>query len=175
MERPTHNLDGSFTFHVLVGFSFGIVDIHQFFPSKIYVAPGDNVEFKLSKSDMAPHTTTFLNGSASPDTFVILPQPNAPPLILVNPKVMFPANAGQPLTDQGYYNSGFMVPGSPNTSFTFPIGQFTGVLPFECLLHDEMGMNGNLVVAPRKVRPHDQTQILGPNGLPLLFMALVHS
>ena len=174
MQRPIPNPDGSFTFHVLVGFSFGIVDIHQFFPSRIHVAPGDKVVFSLSKSDMAPHTVTFLNGGPSPDNFIVVDQPNALPLILLNPEVLFPAKPGVPLTDQGYFNSGLMVPGSPNTSFAFTIGDVTGVLPFECLLHDQMGMNGTLVVTPRKVRPpHSDGPVLGPNGDPLLFIPLV--
>jgi plastocyanin len=175
MQRPTLNQDGSLTFHVMVGFSVGVIDIHQFFPKNIRVAPGDSVEFKLSRENMAPHTVTFLNGAASPDDFIVVPQPNGPPLLLVNPQVLFPANPGVPLTDQGYFNSGFMVSGSPNTSFTFPVGQFTGVLPFECLLHDEMGMNGNLIVAPRAIKPPSQAPVLGPSGDPLLFMAIVQS
>ena len=159
---------------MLVGFSFGIVDIHQFFPSRIHVAPGDKVVFSLSKSDMAPHTVTFLNGGPSPDNFIVVDQPNALPLILLNPEVLFPAKPGVPLTDQGYFNSGLMVPGSPNTSFAFTIGDVNGVLPFECLLHDQMGMNGTLVVTPRKVRPpHSDGPVLGPNGDPLLFIPLV--
>jgi plastocyanin len=175
-ERPTLNPDGSLTFHVLVGFSSGNIDIHKFFPDKLRVAPGDSVEFKLSKEDMAPHTVTFLNGAASPEDFIVVPQPPpAPPLIVLNPQVLFPANPGVPLTNQGIFNSGLMAPGTPNTSFTFPVGHFTGILPFECLLHDEMGMDGNLIVTPRPNMPPGLMPVLGPNGDPLLFMALVQS
>ena len=147
---PTQNSDGTTTFHVLIGFSMGQLDLVRFFPDELTVHPGDTVEWKLSNEDMAPHTVTFLNGNPEPDVVLPVPQPNGPPLLLFNPAVLFPQNAGQPLTSQGIYSAGLLnpVPGGA-TSFAFQIGDISGLLPYKCLLHDSSGMLGLLEVKPR--------------------------
>jgi plastocyanin len=98
---PTQNMDGTTTFHVLVGFHSGQLDLMHFFPNHLTVHAGDTVEWLLSTQDDAPHTITFLNGNAEPDLILPLPQANGPPLLLFNPDVLFPQNPGQPLTNQG--------------------------------------------------------------------------
>jgi hypothetical protein len=103
---------------------------------------------------VAPHTITFLNGAA--DIEIVSPVPNpadpsGPPLLLINPEVLMPIDAGKPLTSMGIYSSGLLdpsVPGSP-TSYTLKIGDISGNIPYECLLHDSSGMTGVLEVVPR--------------------------
>src|SRR5262249_12613274 len=90
---PTQNMDGTTTFHVLVGFHMGQLDLMSFFPKQLTVHPGDTVQWALSTEDDAPHTVTFLNGNAEPDVVLPFPQPNGPPLLLLNPAVLFPQNA----------------------------------------------------------------------------------
>jgi plastocyanin len=59
-----------------------------------------------------------------------------------------PQNVGKPLTNQGVFNSGMMVPNTPAPqSFTLKIGITAGEIPYVCLLHDAMGMKGSLVVS----------------------------
>jgi plastocyanin len=148
---PTRNPDGTTTFYVLVGFSVGQLDLVRFFPDQLTVHPGDTVEWRLNKDEMlAPHTVTFLNGNPEPDAVLPVPQDNGPPLLLFNPDVLLPRNAGQPLTCQGIYSAGLLQqnPVGP-TSFAFQIGDTSGLLPYECLLHDSSGMKGVLEVVPR--------------------------
>jgi plastocyanin len=147
---PTQNPDGTTTFHVLVGFSMGQLDLVRFFPDQLTVHPGDTVEWTLNKDEMiAPHTVTFLNGNPEPDVVLPVPQNNGPPLLLFNPEVLFPQNAGQPLTSQGISSSGLLQqnPIGP-TSFAFQIGDISGLLPYECLLHDSSGMRALLEIKP---------------------------
>jgi plastocyanin len=150
LPPPTANPDGTTTYQVMVGYTFGHLDLLHFFPDTLAVNPGDTVMFTLSDADMvAPHTVTFLNGNMSPDDVVPVPQDNGPPLLVFNPAVLFPQNAGQPLTKDGIYSSGLFVPGGTTTSFSFQVGNITGDLPFQCLLHDNSGMLGSLHVLPR--------------------------
>jgi plastocyanin len=150
IPAPTQNSDGTTTFHVLVGFSMGQLDLVRFFPDQLTVHPGDTVEWALSKDNMPPHTVTFLNGNPGPDAALPLPQDNGPPLLLFNPEVLFPQNTGQPLTSQGFYSSGLINPvGGGPTSFSLQIGDLSGLVPYECLLHDSSGMKALLEIVPR--------------------------
>jgi plastocyanin len=147
---PIQSPDGTTTYNVLVGYCFNLLEITAFFPNKLTVHPGDTVAWSLSNVDMAPHTITFLNGN--PGANLGLPLPNG--VILVNPDVLNPQNAGQPLTNQGIFSSGILSPfigpgGIPTTSFSLQIGPISGQQPYECLIHDTNGMKGVLNIVPR--------------------------
>jgi plastocyanin len=146
---PTANPDGTTTYHVLVGYTFGQLDLLHFFPDQLAVSPGDTVVWVLSDDDHAPHTVSFLNGTASPDDVLPVPQDNGPPLLVLNPLVQLPQNAGQPLAKDGIYSSGALRPGTTTTSFALKIGDISGEMPYQCLLHDSSGMLGSLQVVPR--------------------------
>jgi len=149
VPAPIHNPDGTTTYHVQVGFSHGNVDLMSFFPDKLVVHPGDTVEWSFGGMNMAPHTVSFLNGAAEPDLIVPYPQAGGPPLLLINPAVLFPANLGAPLTRQGFYNSGIRSPDLPTPlTYALKIGDMNGQIYYECLLHDASGMKGSLIVAP---------------------------
>jgi plastocyanin len=156
VPAPTPNPDGTTTFHVLVGFDMGQLGLVHFFPTQLTVHPGDTVEWALSKEDHGPHTITFLNGNPSPDDLLVVPQPNGPPLLLVNPAVLFPQNPGQPLTSDGIHSSGLLspvLPGFPK-SFSLKIGDINNddnnlQEPYVCLLHDSSGMKAVLHIVPR--------------------------
>jgi plastocyanin len=149
LPPPTTNSDGTTTYQVMIGYTFGQLDLLHFFPDQLAVNPGDTVVFTLSDASMAPHTVTFLNGNMSPDNVLPVPQDNGPPLLVFNPAVLFPQNPGQPLTKDGIYSSGLFVPGGPTISFSLKIGAITGEMPYQCLLHDGSGMLGSLQVVPR--------------------------
>lgn len=137
----THNSDGSVTHHVLLGYNSGPLDLMRFFPSTVVAHPGDTITWMLSPGNVAPHTVTFLNGT--PDPSLIVPYNGA---LVVNPMIFFPANPGHPLTNSGYFNSGFFFPGSPAT-YSLKVGNFIGNLTFQCLLHDSSGMVGSVHVS----------------------------
>jgi plastocyanin len=146
---PTANPDGTSTYQVLVGYQFGPLELYQFFPAQLAVNPGDTVVWTLSADNHAPHTISFLNGNASPDDVLPVPQDNGPPLLVLNPATVFPQNAGQPLTKDGIFSSGIIRPGTAVTSFTLQIGDITGEMQFQCLLHDSSGMLGSLQIVLR--------------------------
>lgn len=144
------------THYVTVGFGQGQIQLEAFFPSRLNVKSGDTVVFALGKEDMEPHTVTFLNGAAEPELFLPKPQPQGPPLIVLNPEVLLPRNESSYLTDQGVFSSGFMDPGSQGEhTFKLRVGNASGILSFLCLLHDETNMKGSLdVSAPIRAGSH---------------------
>src|SRR5262249_18000075 len=146
---PTANADGTTTYQVLVGYTFGQLDLQHFFPDQLTVSPGDTVVWTLNYDDHTRHTISFLNGNASPDDVLPVPQDNGPPLLVVNPTVLLPQSPGQPLAKDGIYSSGIIIPGTATTSFSLKIGDITGEMPYQCLLHDSSGMVGSLEVVPR--------------------------
>jgi plastocyanin len=148
---PTPNPDGTTTYHVLVGFTVGQLDLLFFFPDDLTVSPDDTVEWIFSMEDIAPHTITFLNGADSPDDLIVLPQKEGPPLLLLNPEFLFPQSPGQgePLTRKGIYSSGRLVQDVPPPSYSLTIGDISGEEPYQCLIHDSSGMLGTLHIVPR--------------------------
>jgi plastocyanin len=143
------NPDGTMTHYITLGYSQGQIDLEFYFPNKLTVHPGDTVTWILSKTDLAPHTVTFLNGQKDAQAILPKPQPNGPPWLVFNPEVALPFNADKPLTTQGIYNSGLINPLGPGPkSFSLKIGNVSGDLPYICSLHDDDGMKGILTVTP---------------------------
>jgi plastocyanin len=146
---PTQNADGTTTFHVLVGYSVGNLNLLRFFPDELTVQPGDTVEWTFSMQNMAIHTITFLNGTESPDDVIPVPQDQGPPLLVIHPEIVFPQNADQPLTRDGVYSAGLLTVTDPPPSFALEIGDISGEEIYQCLLHDVSGMLATLHIVPR--------------------------
>jgi plastocyanin len=151
IQPSTPNSDGTMTHHVWMGYHEGPIDLMQFFPDKLVVRPGDTVMWEMAATNDAPHTVTFLNGAAGPEDFI--PYDVGGKIVLyINPEVLYPMPfppTGAPLTRTGIYSSGVMLP-VPGTTFQLVIGDMKpGLLQYECLLHDESGMTGTLMVVPR--------------------------
>ena len=147
---PSKNPDGTFTHTITVGYEFGATMVMGFFPNHMTVHPGDTVLWKLSATDMAPHTITFYNG-ATDQQMVIIAQGPSGPVALVNPAVLFPSDAvkqAKSLNTTDYFNSGIFTPG-PHDSFSLKIGSMSGIIKYECILHDTSGMNASLFVVPK--------------------------
>lgn len=140
VPAPVNNSDGSTSYTVLMGYMKDSLELMRFFPNRLDVHPGDHITWTMSDSNMAPHTVTFLNGGQAPDMLAVVPQQSAPPLLYFAPQVLFPANFTT-LTNQGYINSGLLVPGQ-NPSATITVGDVSAALPYICVLHDESGMTG---------------------------------
>jgi plastocyanin len=149
VPKPKHNQDGTTTYTVLIGWSKGQYDLMKFIPEKLVVHPGDTVIFKLSPTNDAPHTVTFLNGAPDPSFVMPVPNPAGPPTLLINPDVLAPSQPGLPLTRDGIFNSGLLAPGGPGpTSYSLTIGDISGKIFYDCVLHDTSGMEGFLKVVP---------------------------
>ena len=121
----------------------------RFIPAKLVVHPGDTVNFMLSTTNDAPHTVTFLNGAPDISFIVPIPNPPGPPILLINPDVLAPLNPGQLLTGSGIFSSGLLQPVVGPTSYSWTIGDISGNLPYQCILHDTSGMTGMLKVVPK--------------------------
>jgi plastocyanin len=147
-EQPaTHNQDGSWTHHILLGYDKGQISLMRFFPSKVKVRAGDTVEWAMGRHSMAPHTVTFLNGMTEPGLVVPVPQQGGSVVLYVNPEVLFPTQPA-PLQRTGIFNSGLLQP-VPGTTYSLVVGATTpGPLRYLCQLHDTSGMRGMLVVLP---------------------------
>jgi plastocyanin len=100
---------------------------------------------------MAPHTVTFLNGQPEPDLATVVPQPPGPPLLYLNPAVLFGSpSTPADLSRQGIYNSGVLDPVHGPMTYTLVIGEMApGLLPYLCMLHDTSGMKATLTVLPQ--------------------------
>jgi len=148
---PVKNADGTFTRTVTLGYMSGQVMVMKFFPSHMTVFPGDTVVWKLSPMNgEAPHTITFYNGAPDQSLVIIAFGPTGP-VALVNPAVLFPSLAvqqGKALNNTDFFNSGILIPGVQN-SFSLKIGNISGTLNYECILHDTSGMTARLFVVPR--------------------------
>jgi plastocyanin len=147
---PIKNPDGTFTHTITVGYESGDVMLMSFFPSHKTVHPGDTVVWKLSSTDTAPHTITFYNGAAD-QSMVMIAQGQSGPVALVNPVVLFPSQSvldAKPLDNTDFFNSGLLTPG-PHDTFSLKVGDISGTLSYECILHDKSGMVGSLFIVPR--------------------------
>ena len=93
IQPPTKNQDGTWTHHIMVGYSKGLIDLMRFFPKYVNVRPGDKVEWTFSSSNRAPHTVTFLNGQPEPPLIELVAQPSGPPVAYVCPGDALPQPA----------------------------------------------------------------------------------
>jgi plastocyanin len=101
----------------------------------------------------SPHTVTFLSGTQEPELFLAEPQPNGPPTLVLNPVAVAPAG-GSTYSGQGYFNSGWIW-GTEVPSVALPASQprtyslifdTAGTYNYLCLLHDPLGMVGQVTV-----------------------------
>jgi plastocyanin len=147
---PVHNPDGTTNYTVLIGWSQGQYDLMDFFPEKLVVHPGDTVNYELSSTNVLfPHTVTFLNGNSDIPFITPIPNPPGPPFLLINPDVVNPINPGVPLTRTGIYSSGLLNPLGPGPyNYILTIGNMSGDITYQCLLHDTSGMVAMLKVVP---------------------------
>jgi plastocyanin len=147
MARP----DGShlYTVYAGMGYTDGSVDYMRFVGGEqLSIKVGDSINFDMQKNgNGVPHTVTYLSGGADLDLITPQPQQGGPPLLLVNPKVLMPAPLPPaPYDGTGYYNSGLLLTRGPTPqAFTVTYTK-AGTFKYQCIIHDEDGMNGAIVV-----------------------------
>jgi plastocyanin len=147
---PMPGPDGTMIYTIQMGYMEGQTMLARFFPDKVVVRPGDTVVWEMTPFSAAPHTATFLNGNPAPPLFIAVPQTDQLPLLYVDLGTLVPSQPSPDLTREGFYNSGVLLP-IPGTTYSLTIddSMTPGLEPFLCLLHDDSGMVGNLMVVPR--------------------------
>lgn len=121
--------------------------IFRFTPKPLSVKRGTTVTWK-NLDPFEIHTVTFLSGGKLPEFIIVQPQKQGPPKFLINPKVGAPTPK-KSYAGSGYVNSGLLLaPGNPmnapssySLTFTKP-----GTYRYTCVLHDELGMRGTIIV-----------------------------
>lgn len=146
--RPGSN--GSTTYEVKMGYGDGILAWMRFNPAKLTIKVGDTVEWAQADTD-TPHTVTFTSGEQEPEMVLAEKQAAGPPNLILNPEVLMPA--GKDIySGKGYFNSGLIwgtkepTPGPRTYSLTFDT---PGTYKYTCILHDMMGMQGEITVQPK--------------------------
>jgi plastocyanin len=121
----------------------------RYLPDQLTIKAGDTVRW-TDRSEVEPHTVTFLGGEAPPDLVVPEPQAGGPPKLVFNPAVVAPAGP-EVYSGQGYANSGALgadfgkFTGLTTYELTFDT---PGEYPYFCVLHGSptMGMRGTVTV-----------------------------
>jgi plastocyanin len=143
--RPGPN--GTTVYEVNMGYGDGIMAWMRFGPQDLTINVGDTVEW-TQKDTGTPHTVTLTSGGAEPELVLAEPQQAGPPKLVLNPEVLAPAG-GSTYSGQGYFNSGLVwgteepMPGPRTYSLTFDT---PGTYEYICVLHDPMGMVGQVTV-----------------------------
>ncbi len=122
--------------------------VQRFFPQSLTIQAGDTVRW-VNPALTEPHTVTFRAGAAREPEFLPRPQPSGPPILAANPRVLAPVAPPGPYDGTTYVNSGFLGAGFPfglEFSLTFST---PGTYPYVCVLHEDLGMTGFVIVTPR--------------------------
>jgi len=139
--------NGTMVHEVNMGYGDGYISWMRFIPTNLIIYAGDSVEWMQKDAD-TPHTVTFVSGGEEPEMVLVEPQEFGPPKLVLNPLVLLPAG-GNTYDGQGYCNSGFIwgtkdpLPGPRNYSLVF---SKPGSYSYLCVLHDTMGMRGQITV-----------------------------
>lgn len=122
-------------------------EIYEFLSDDITISEGDTVVW----SSISPsiHTVTFHPGIPQPEFVIFEPQADAPPILRINPDVLFPVKPAGEFDGTGYWNSGLMDSvGSPGGhAFTMAFTK-AGSFDYVCAIHSAMGMKGTVTVVP---------------------------
>lgn len=147
-SHPGQN--GTTVYDVKIGYGNGLIDWMRFAPTDLTIHVGDSVEWTRGSVE-TPHTVTFLSGGKEPELVIAEPQQRGPPKLVLNPIVLMP-NGSKVYNGAGYFNSGLIwgtmvpLPGPKGYNLTFST---PGTYKYLCVLHDYMGMKGQINVIPR--------------------------
>jgi plastocyanin len=138
------NADGSTTWEVLNAAPAEAATPMRFIPQRLQIGVGDTVHWR--NETPVPHTVTF--NATAPDFIIPEPQQGGPPLLTLDPKVLFPVVPSKQFDGTGYVNSGFLgvgpeATGGPSFSLTF---SKAGTYRYICVLHADQGMAGVIEV-----------------------------
>lgn len=120
--KPTANTDGSKNYSVNVGLGNGMASVMRFFMKSQVIHVGDTVTW-TNRDPMMPHTVTFPGSDG------------------VFQEIFTPAGSSS-YDGSTFTSAGVLMPGQSYTLKFTKAGRFN----YECLLHDDLGMKGTIVV-----------------------------
>lgn len=148
------------TYTVRAGGGAPGTDILAFGPSTLRIHPGDAVTWTWTKVG-TPHTVTFSPNGEPPA--LIVPVPDEPGSLMLNPRAAFPSEVPSTFDGQGFVNSGEITPGPQDPEKTFSLTFSTpGTYSYVCLFHP--GMGGTVVVEPAEVPVPSPAEALAQGG-----------
>jgi len=121
-------------------------ELLDFLPKPLSIKEGDTVVW----TSVAFHNVTFHPGRPAPEFIIPKPQEQGPPLITLNPEVLFPNKPSGEFDGTGFFSSGVIGPGPTPGGTTFAM-TFTkaGTFKYMCAIHVELGMKAAIIVTPR--------------------------
>ena len=146
MQDREPNPDGSSTWLVSAGIGRPQAEVLEFMPKTLTVEEGDSVVWVSSRF----HAVVFDPGRPPPFFYLPTPQPDALPLVYLNPDVLFPFMASPEFDGSQFYSSGLIGhgsrPGGIGVSLTFTK---PGTYVYTCPIHINAGMVGTVTVVAR--------------------------
>ncbi|MHB8732454.1 MAG: cupredoxin domain-containing protein [bacterium] len=121
------------------------ISLFRFTPAPLRVKAGTTVTWRM-KDVFEIHTVTFQGGGEVPQFLLLEQQPQGPPKIWFNPKVVAPAG-GPAVTANTYHNSGILFPVNPPgpTEYSLKFSK-PGTYTYWCIVHVAEGMTGTIIV-----------------------------
>ncbi len=131
----------------MIGDSKSGWSVFRFTPDPLVVERGTTVTWTM-RDPLELHTVTFPSGEQLPAFAIFQPQPQGPPKVLWNPRVISRTQTST-YDGTGFVNSGLLYPpgepGNPPTSFSLTFTQ-PGRYVYWCVLHAPEGMKGVIIV-----------------------------
>ena len=130
----------------------------KFLETDLSVRQGDTV---IWDSEMF-HNVTFHPGQPEPAFIEPIPQEQGPPIISMNPQIVFPQKPAETFDGTGFWSSGLIgidtmpLPGGKSFAMTF---SKPGTYDYVCAIHAAVGMKGSITVTDRAV-----SQVIGLNA-----------
>ena len=139
--------NGSTIWHVPAGMggSDPRIEIYDFFPKDLTVAPGDTVIWTSTLF----HQVIFAPGQPAPEFILPVEQAAGHPLLVINPVVAFPSKPSGEYDGVSLYSSGLIgvpagaLPGGTTFALTFTE---PGSYEYICGTHRPLGMTGTINV-----------------------------
>jgi plastocyanin len=117
----------------------------DFSPKDLTVKVGDTVVWGTNYF----HTVSFVPAPPSPEFVQVIEQPNGPPILPLNPQVVFPVKPSATYDPSQYFNSGIIGPFlPPGDSWALTFDR-PGTYEYVCLVHELLGMKGTITVVAR--------------------------